>query len=250
DPSSGETRSYDLGTQVGAIVERESGGFAVAVEDGLGFWSPGSEIELIASPDTPANRFNDGATDREGRFWAGTMAKSGGGPVGSLYRLDVDHSVHTMQDEVIVSNGLGWSPDNTVMYYCDTGHKTIWAYDFDAATGAISNRRAHIVVPDDPGEGGPDGLTIDAEGYLWSARWDGWKVVRYDPGGRPEREISVPAARVTSVMFGGSDLDDLYITTARVGIDAASLAEDQPHAGGLFRIRPGVRGIAETPYRG
>jgi sugar lactone lactonase YvrE len=248
DPATGAHEQYAIGQPVGTVVPRAAGGFVLALRDGLFFWEPGGTLTLIVAPepDKPDNRFNDGAVDRQGRFWAGTMGK--GEPVGALYRLDTDHSLHTMATGIQISNGLGWSPDNKTLYYCDSGPRTIWQYDFDPATGAIENRRPLVVVPENAGV--PDGLTVDREGFIWSARWDGWKVYRYDPTGKVERELNIPAARVTSVMFGGPQLDELYITTARVGFSAEQLASAQPQAGGLFRARPGVQGLPETAYGG
>jgi len=252
DPATGAHERHDIGQPVGTVVLRASGGFVLALQDGLFFWDRTDGLQKIVDPepDKPGNRFNDGAVDRQGRFWAGTMALGNGGAVGALYRLDTDHSVHKMVSDIKISNGLGWSPDNKTMYYCDTGYRTIWAYDFHPATGAIENRRNFAVVPDDAGEGGPDGLTVDSEGFVWSARWGGWKIVRYDPAGKIEREVSIPAARVTSVMFGGPNLDELYVTSARLGFDETTDNETQPHAGGLFRLNPGVQGLPETEYGG
>lgn len=251
DVASGDHQQYDIGQEVGTVVLRQSGGFVLALRSGLYFWDPDSGLQLIEDPepDRPDNRFNDGAVDRQGRFWAGTMAMSTSEPVGALYRLDVDHSLHKVETGVYISNGLGWSPDNRIMYYCDTTINTIWQYDFDAATGSIENRREFVVVPEAPGEGSPDGLTIDSEGFLWSARWGGSKICRYDPDGRLEREVMIPAERVTSVVFGGPDLDELYVTTARLGLDEAGAAA-QPHAGSMFRLRPGVKGLPEPEYGG
>jgi sugar lactone lactonase YvrE len=251
DPATGAHEQYDIGQPVGTVVLRQSGGFVLALKDGLFFWDKTSGLQQIADPepDKPDNRFNDGAVDRQGRFWAGTMPMSTRDPVGALYRLDTDHSLHTMVPDIITSNGIGWSPDNKTMYYCDTGRVTIWQYDFDPATGDIENRRDFVVVTESD-EGKPDGLTVDSEGFIWSARWDGWKICRYDPAGKLEREVRIPAAKVTSVMFGGPNLDELYITTARTGFDAASDAATQPHAGGVFRVRPGVTGLPEPEYGG
>ena len=252
DPATGDTTSWDTEEMVGAAVERESGGFVLAQASGFYTWSSESGRTPLVDPeaDKPGNRFNDGAVDRQGRLWAGTMAIKEGAPVGSLYRMDPDLSVTKMVSDVTVSNGLGWSPDDRIMYYCDTGARTIWAYEFDSSTGEIANQRAFAVVPDEPEEGGPDGLTVDAEGCVWSARWGGWKVVRYDPDGAVEREVAVPSARVTSAMFGGPDLDQLYLTTARIGFDPAVDVERQPHAGGVFALAPGVKGLPETPFKG
>jgi sugar lactone lactonase YvrE len=252
DPVTGAHEQYDIGQPVGTVVLRESGGFVLALQDGLYFWDKTGELQKITNPepDKPDNRFNDGAVDRQGRFWAGTMEMAGVEPVGALYRLDKDQTIQKMVTDIIISNGLGWSPDNKTMYYADTGYRTIWAYNFDPATGAIENRRDFAVVPDEPGNGRPDGLTVDSEGFVWSARWEGWKIVRYDPTGKIEREVAMPAARITSVMFGGPDLDDLYVTSARINFNEATDNEAQPHAGGLFRFKPGVRGLPEAEYGG
>jgi sugar lactone lactonase YvrE len=174
------------------------------------------------------------------------MAMGSDQPGGTLYRLDTDHALHAMQSGVYISNGLGWSLDNRTMYYSDTGEHKVWAYDFDPATGAIENRRAFITVPEEPGEGAPDGLTVDSEGFIWLARWGGWQVVRYDPDGNIERRVKVPAARITSVMFGGPHLDELYITSARMDHDEST----EPHAGSIFRYTPGVTGLPEAEYGG
>lgn len=253
DPGSGDHQRYDIGQYVGTVVLRQSGGFVVALRDGLFFWDPQTGLDKIVDPeaDKPDNRFNDGAVDRQGRFWAGTLHLTDhANPHGALYRLDADRSLRKVVPNACVSNGLGWSPDDKTMYYCDTTYRTIRAYDFDAATGDIDNERVLIRVPDDPGEGGPDGLTVDSEGFIWSARWGGWKICRYDPDGRLEREVKLPAERITSVMFGGPDLDRLYITSARYGLSEAEIATNQPHAGSLFVCEPGVKGLPETAYGG
>lgn len=252
DPASGARKQYDIGEEVGTVVLRESGGFVLALRSGLAFWDETNGLQAIIDPepDKADNRFNDGAVDRQGRFWAGTMPMNTREPIGALYRLDTDQSLHTMQTHVTVSNGLGWSPDNRIMYYCDTTPRTIWQYDFDPATGDIANRRPFVAVPEAAGEGAPDGLTVDSEGFIWSARWGGWKICRYDPDGKLEREVKIPAERVTSVVFGGPELEDLYITSARMGFDPARDSATQPHAGGVFHLRPGVKGLPEPEYKG
>lgn len=247
DPATGAHQRFEVGLPVGTVVPRERGGFVLATRDGFEFWDAATGRQPISDPeaDKPKNRFNDGKVDRAGRFWAGTMGD--GGPVGAFYRLDPDLTVHTMATGIRISNGLGWSPDNTVMYYTDSGTRIIYAYDYDAATGAISNRRDWVVIPE--GEGSPDGLTVDSEGCVWSARWDGWRIARFDPDGRLMQEIAVPVQRPTSVMFGGPDLNQLYITSARTGFSEADL-EAQPQAGGLFRVDLDVKGLPETPFKG
>ena len=198
--------------------------------------------QFIADPEAgKANaRFNDGVIDRQGRFWAGTIAP---GATSALYRLDPDLSVHTLETGVGVSNGIGWSLDDRTMYYTDSPRRVIYAYDFDAATGAIANRRPFVLLGDDE-PGAPDGLAVDSQGFVWSARWDGWKVCRYDPAGKLEREIKMPVQRPTSCAFGGQHLDELYITSAWTGLSDEQ-RRAQPFAGDVFRLharRPGLAG--------
>ncbi len=246
DPASGDHRQYDVGQEVGAVLLRASGGFVLAMKNGLYAWEPGSAPVLIVDPepDKPANRFNDAAVDRQGRVWAGTMA-DGEEPVGGLYRLDPDRSLHTIDPEVYISNGLGWSPDDRILYFCDS-KLGIRAWDFDPETGDVSNERPYVGTTPDGGL--PDGLTVDSEGCVWAAHWGGWKVVRYDPQGRIIDEIAVPASCTSSVMFGGPNLDELYITTART--DMLKHGGVQEQAGGLYRARPGVCGLPEPAWGG
>ena len=190
---------------------------------------------------------NDGKCDPQGRFWAGTTRMAHDAPIGVLCRLDADLSVHPMVDELWVSNGLDWTEDDSRMYFIDSFVQRVDVFDFEPATGAISNRRPLIEVPESWGF--PDGMTLDAEGYLWVAFWGSSRVRRFDPEGRLDREIVLPVTQVSSCAFGGPDLRDLYITTAARGLDAAAL-EREPHAGGLFRARPGVQGRAANEFRG
>jgi sugar lactone lactonase YvrE len=246
DPASGAHVRWPTDLPVTALGIREAGGFVVATRDGFAFWTPPGALTFIADPesDRPAARFNDGAVDRAGRFWAGTMSPT---PTSSLYRLDPDGTVHTMETGITTANGLGWSPDNRTMYFTDSPAQVIYAYDFDLATSAISNRRPFVATS---GEWGfPDGLAVDAEGYVWSARWDGGKVTRYDPTGRAVQELHLPVKHITSCAFGGPDLADLYITSAWSPLDDAGRAA-QPQAGDLFRARPGVRGLPVSRFTG
>jgi sugar lactone lactonase YvrE len=221
----------------------------MATGKGFAFWDPGKkQFTFLTDPDpgVPGARFNDGKTDPQGRFWAGKMSDN---PENSLFRLDPDQSVHRMESNVIVSNGLGWSPDHRVMYFTDSLARVIYAYDFDAETGQIANRRVFASIPDTPGEGLPDGLAVDEQGGVWSARWGGWKIVRYSPEGRIEDEIAMPVEFPTSCAFGGPDLNHLYITSAWVEVRPENRAE-QGMAGDLFRIQVGVRGLPEPYFRG
>ncbi|MCX7804455.1 MAG: SMP-30/gluconolactonase/LRE family protein, partial [Planctomycetota bacterium] len=208
-------------------------------------------MEMFAVPDghPPENRFNDGKCDPAGRFWAGTMAMTGPREgKGSLFCLFPDRSVKRMLDGVTTSNGIAWSLDRKTMYYIDTPTLTVWAFDYDERTAAISNRRPVASAPKEMGY--PDGMTIDAEGMLWVAYWQGAKVARWDPkSGRLLQTIKVPADLTTSCAFGGPGMDVLYITTARTGLKPETLAS-QPHAGGIFAVRPGVAGIEAFEFAG
>ena len=247
NPATGEDRAIDVGQQVGTLAPRQKGGLVLAMEKGLYFLDEDSgALEFIHDPesDLKENRFNDGKCDPAGRFWAGTLGAQPGG----LYRMDHDLSVHKMVDGIRTSNGIIWSLDKRTMYYIDTPTMEVSAFDYDNTTGAISNRRAVVRVAE--GEGHPDGMTIDAEGMLWVAMWEGWQVNRYDPQtGKKIGSIPVPAARVTSVAFGGDHLDELYITSARLQAEGEELA-NQPHAGGLFKARPGVKGVPGYSFLG
>ena len=190
---------------------------------------------------------NDGYVDPQGRFWAGTMGMAERARVGSLYRLDQDGTVSRQLTEVGVSNGIDWSPDGRTMYFADTLTRTLEAFDFDPAAGTLSNRRRLLDFPRDGGSA--DGLVVDAEGFIWAAMWGGWAVNRYTPDGELDTVLEVPALQVTKPAFAGPDRDVLYVTSARRGLSDAALVE-QPLAGHLFRVRPGVTGQPIQRYRG
>ena len=245
DPATGTDRTLDAGQPVGAVVPRIAGGYALALRDGFAV-AGDAGVRLVAPVDENRRelRMNDGACDSAGRFWAGTMRLDEAPGAGALYRLDPDGGVQTMLTGVTISNGIGWSPDDTCVYYVDTPTGGLDAFDFDAASGTISNRRRIATIDD--GDGFPDGLAVDAEGAIWVALWEGWAVRRYAPDGELLAAVDVPAARVTKPAFGGPELDRLYITTAAP--DAPDPA--QPHAGGLFGADPGVRGLPAGAYAG
>jgi L-arabinonolactonase len=251
-PASKKMQSWTLGFPIGTIGLRAGGGLALATKRGLGVWDAETGFTVIANPiyAKPNMRFNDGKIDPRGRFWAGTMTDAGGKPEpGVLYRLDADASLHVIRTGCKVPNGLAWSLDRKTMYWTDTGFKTIYAYDYDDETGHVENPRPFIVVPDTPGEGSPDGMTMDSEGFFWGARWGGWKVVRYDPEGKLERTIELPVERPSSVAFGGKDLDELYISTAAQAISDEE-RKKQPWIGDLLVVRPGVKGRPEPLFAG
>jgi sugar lactone lactonase YvrE len=193
-------------------------------------------------------RFNDGKCDPAGRFWVGTMSGSQGKAMGKLYCLDTDLSLHIMETDIRISNGLTWNPEATVMYYIDTPTRQVVAYDYDVDSGTISNKRLIIEIPRQIGF--PDGMTIDQEGMLWIAMWHGWNVTRWNPhSGKMLASYETPARNTSSCCFGGSDLQDLYITTARVGNTEEELTS-QPQAGGLFRLRATCPGLPTLEFCG
>jgi sugar lactone lactonase YvrE len=250
DPASGADAAFSVGQPVGTIVLREAGGLMLAVREGFAAFDPETEVLTpIADPEAhlPGNRFNDGKCDPGGRFWAGTMAFSAEPGAGALYRLDPDFRVHKMLENVTISNGLAWSSDHLTMYYIDSQPGTVSAFDYDLSTGAIQNRR--IVIRVEEGLGLPDGMAIDADDKLWIAHYGGGCVRRWDPDTAEILEtIPVPAANATACAFGGSDLGDLYITTA--GGDNPDQLRADPQAGNLFVARPGVSGPAAYRFAG
>jgi len=240
DPSTSDLQTHDLPYKPGCLAFVEGGGILLATTEGLVHWQDGNPIVLKDNAlYHPPNRFNDGAADRQGRFWVGTASDA---PENALYRLDPDGSMHRMETGIGISNGIGWSPDNTVMYYSDSGGSGIvFAYDYDLATGTLSNRRTFL--PPTGTDAVADGLTVDSDGFIWIAYWNGWKVARYDPAGRLVAEIAMPVQRPTSGAFGGPDLNELYVTSAGDGLDKTQ----QPLTGDLFKIVTDVRGLPE-PY--
>lgn len=251
DPNKQENQTIRLNQLVGAVVPREKGGLALALASGFYTLDLNTEsLCLIVDPEghLPNNRFNDGKCDPMGRFWAGTMSMIGESNTGSLYCLDTNGSISPVLTSVSVSNGMCWSPDNQTMYYIDTPTQSVTAFDYELETGNISNSRVVIEVPDH--EGMPDGMTIDEQGMLWIAHWGGYQVAKWDPStGKKVDSISLPASLCTSCVFGGKNLDELFITTARVGLSEEELAE-QPHAGGLFRVKMGVKGAPTYAFKG
>lgn len=195
----------------------------------------------------PDNRFNDGKCDPRGRFLAGTMDMGEKDPVGSLYSFD-GKSVTKILGNVTISNGLAWSPDYKTFYYIDTPTRQVRAFDYDLDTGAIANSRVVISVPESLGW--PDGMTSDMQGNLWIAMWGGAQVTQWDPRtGQLLEQIPVPAKNVSSCVFGGKDLNELYLTSARVGLDEGAL-QQYPLTGGLFRLQTGVEGMPTFAFTG
>jgi sugar lactone lactonase YvrE len=241
-PATGACRNVAVHQPVGALVGARDGSLVLAVAGGfarLDLDSQKFEMQAAVEADRPQNRMNDGACDGAGRFWAGTMALDEGPGAGALYRLDPDLTVHTMLTGVSISNGLDWSLDGRRMYYVDSPTRRIDVFDFDVAKGSIANRRTFVEVPADAGV--PDGLTVDAAGFVWLTLWGGAALRRYAPDGTLERVVPLPVTHPTSCAFGGAALDELYVTSARRPLTAEEKAR-QLQAGGVFRLRPGVVG--------
>ena len=256
--ASGAHRCWQFSEMVTAMARRRDGTILVGSHRGINVFDPATGAlspRTRIGTDLPRNRGNDGACDAMGRFWFGTMMNNVGelgadlpitADTGLLYRVDADGTATVMERNISVSNGPCWSPDNRTFYFTDSGKQVIWAYDFDLAAGTIANRR---VFNDTKDHGYPDGATVDAEGFLWSARWEGACVLRIDPKGRIDRIVPMPARRVTNVCFGGAKLDTLYATTARLHVPEDELRR-HPLQGGLFCFDPGVSGFEKHAFAG
>ncbi|MGQ9553029.1 MAG: SMP-30/gluconolactonase/LRE family protein [Anaerolineae bacterium] len=242
-PASGQHEQFYQGDIVGGFTIQEDGSLLLFMARGaIKVWRDGELTTIVDEiPEERNSRFNDVIADPEGRVFCGTMSSPD--HLGSLYRLDTDGTIVRVLGGIATSNGLAFTPDRKQLYYTDSPKREIYLFDYDRASGTISNQRLFLRLPE--GEGVPDGMTVDAEGYVWSAHWDGGFLGRYTPDGREERRIYFPAKRVSSVIFGGSDYNDIYVTTA--GGDKK--AEQGAGAGALFRLRLGIRGLPEFPSR-
>lgn len=250
-PQTRRLEVFDTGTPVMALGIRKAGGFVAATGNGLANWDiQRKTFEPFSDPlaGRAGIRFNDAATDSKGRFWVGTLNDNNPkGPDGELFCLQGDHSWCLMDKDITVSNGIGWSPDRKIMYFTDSFRYAIYAYDYVAESGTIANRR--IFVETSPEGGLPDGLTVDTEGFVWSAYCGGWRVVRYNPEGKVDREYRLPVANPTSCAFGGEHLDELYITSAALGLSEEDKRQ-HPQSGDLFCLKPGVAGMDEPRFAG
>jgi sugar lactone lactonase YvrE len=236
---------------VRGLCRRGSDGWLVITEAGLAFWnSRSNRCELIVDPyeNQPDLELNDGAIDRQGRLLVGSFNSARPDAAdGSLYRLDTDRSLHKLDKNIALSNGIALSPDGKTLYVSEMSAYRINAYDYELQSGAVDNRRVFVAVPED--ESKPDGLTVDSQGFVWAAHWGGWRVARYDPAGKLEREIRIPVENVTCIGFGGKNMDELYITTAWYDLSDQQ-RKDQPLAGDLFRIQTNITGIVEPVFDG
>lgn len=262
NPGWRETRRWDVNRGIGAALPRKAGGLIVAggaeifVLDESGGATSFAQLDF----DPKLVRFNDAKCDPQGRLWAGTIAVDFTPGRAALYRIDPDGRVTTVLNDVTISNGLDWSPDGKIFYYVDSFNLTVDAFDFDPAGGTISNRRTIVTL--ERGEGGPDGLTVDRDGYIWVAVVGSGEVRRYSPSGALETRVGVPVPLVTSCAFGGPECEDLLITSIghlppdpaleKLDQGLASKMSDSPGpgAGGVFVCRPGPKGMPATPFAG
>lgn len=252
DPATGANRVWRFAEPIGSFALCADDAVLVALKSGLYRYDLASAaLAPLASPERhlPHNRMNDGRCDPAGRFWVGTMRDppDAARRDGTLYRLAPDHACTAMAGDFVVPNGLAFSPDGRTLYHSDShvSVRTVWAWDFDLAEGRISNRRVLIDTHGLPGR--PDGGCCDADGCYWMTGNDGWEILRVTPSGTIDRRIRLPIAKPSMVAFGGRELDVLYITSIRPpGVDLG----DQPLAGSLFAVRPGVKGIPEPRFKG
>ena len=250
--ATGKLTTFPVSVPVTALARRASGGWIAIAQNGLYGWDPKANVPQLfvgpPEPDKPEMCYNDAAVDRQGRLLVGTVnMQDPFAPDGSLYRVDPDHSLHKLDTGYATANGIGVSPDGKTVYVADQRHRQIIVLDYDTVTGTTSNRRVFASVPDD--EGMPDGLIVDAEGFVWNGHWAGWKLTRYDPAGKIERQIRFPVQHVISFAFGGKDLDELFVTTAWWGFSDEE-RKQHPWAGDLFRVKPGVQGLIEPAFAG
>src|SRR5689334_21896784 len=221
EPKTGQFTTFPVSLPVTALARRADGGWIAITHSGLYEWNPKTnEYRLLVGqpePGKPEICYNDAAVDRQGRLLVGTVnMQDPFAPDGSLYRVDYDGALHPLDTGYATANGIGLSPDGKTVYVADQRHGQIVALDYDTGSGTVINRRLFACVPEN--EGMPDGLIVDAEGFIWNGHWNGWKLTRYDPSGKIERQISFPVQHVFSFAFGGQDLDELFVTTAWWGL--------------------------------
>lgn len=263
DVGHGSDEVTAVGTAVGAVALRQGDGLVAAAGDGFCLlpgddgapidwlwrigYGPAPPAPPVTAPNALVLRMNDAKCDPAGRLWGGSMTVDRRPGACGLYRLEAGGVVTTALDGVTVSNGLGFSPDGRTMYYIDTPRRTIDAFDFDVASGAIHGRRSFVVLED--GVGNPDGMTVDSSGALWVALAHGSAIRRYTPAGRLDTVVPMPVAKVTSCTFGGGDLRTLFVTSACVGLSERELV-DQPLAGAVLAVETGIAGLPADRFAG
>lgn len=251
----GRAQSWKAPQMLACIAAHDKGGWIAGMETGVFHLQPGEDQQLTAAPLAEVRhaqagmRFNDGRCDRQGRFWAGTMQMdmAAGAVVGAMYRYQAgQQDLEPQLQDFIVPNGLGFSPDGKTMYLSDShpSVQKIWAFDYDTDTGTPRNRRLFVDMNDHPGR--PDGGAVDADGCYWICGNDAGLIHRFTPEGKLDRSLVVPVKKPAMCAFGGPNLDTLFVTSIRPGGDIS----DQPLAGGVFALRPGVQGLEEPAFKG
>ncbi len=246
----GAKKTWTFDFEVTSLNPRQGGGFVGTVKDGfvaIDFDNLSVDPIQLPEADMPNNRFNDGKVDNSGRYWAGTMDIDQTGETGALYRLDPDLSVRQVDDDYIICNGPTFNLDNTIIYHTDSIKRIIYAMDIGPG-GDLSNKRIFAQFTRDD-EGVPDGMTVDSEDCIWVAQFGGARVTRYSPAGEILRVLPLPALNITSCAFAGTELDTLYITSARTAMSESDLAM-YPLAGSFFAFKPGVKGVATPLFAG
>jgi sugar lactone lactonase YvrE len=243
DPATGRRTVRTTEQHVGAAKPRAGGGLVLNLRDGVGLLDPDGGFRWLHHEPVPGRRANDAAVAPDGSLWAGTMRYDEAAGGGTLSRLTGDGTARTVLPDVTVSNGTGWSPDGRLMYYADTPTRRVDVFDHDHDSGHVANRRPLVEI--EAGAGFPDGLTVDAEGCVWVALWDGGAIRRYTPAGALDRVITLPTPRTTACAFGGAALTDLYVTTARVGLESPD-----PLAGSVLVIPGAGQGVAQPAFSG
>ena len=252
EPATGKCQSFVAPTPMTALARRAGGGLLAVAQTGIYGWKPQTnEFKLLVGlpkPEVPTLNYNDCTVDRQGRLLVGAVGgEDPWAPLGSLWRLDPDGSLHQLDGELTTPNGLGLSVDGQTLYVTNMRNHEILVYDYDTAAGTVSHRRLFAQVPAE--EGLPDGMIVDAEGFVWSGHWDGWRLTRYDPAGKIERQVRFPVNHVISFAFGGKDLDELFVTTSCWDFSDED-RKKLPLAGDLFRLWPGVKGLVEPAFAG
>ena len=245
DPFCNAHRVFYEGEQVGGMTLQADGSLLFLMPKGvIANWRKGKLTILtqIEGAYEQERRFNDATADPMGRVYTGTMSSRDS--TGKLYRIDTDGTVVPLLENIKVSNGMAFSLDHKKLFYTETGARKIHVFDYEQTTGSLTNQRTFTDIPQEEGEGLADGLTIDSQGYLWSARFNGSAVVRYSPNSTEERRIHIPTPCVTSLTFGGDNFDDLYVTTA-----GGQSRPADPLAGAIFKLKPGIRGVAQFVSR-
>ena len=250
DPETGAHRSVPMPSSIGSFGFRAGGGFVVALRDGVWLADADGKLErkVAEAPfDTATHRFNDGRVDRHGRFWAGSINEKRDANTAALYRLDPSGAMEPVIDDIMVSNGLAWSPDGRTMYHADTPTHTVRAFAYDGGSGTPTSPRVYARFEGETER--PDGGAVDSAGHYWTAFYRGGRVLEIDGGGRTVRDLPIPAMCPTMCAFGGPDLRTLFVTSARTDRPRDELVR-LPQSGGVFAMRVDVPGLPEPMYAG